>query len=74
MMSMYICSSEATWNAFMEEAGEKGEPLITAKLDMVKDYMQTAFNIDLDKLRASIQRRQKDVIAGRVDLKDLTVN
>jgi len=74
MMSMYICSSEATWNAFMEEAGEKGKPLITAKLDMVKDYMQTAFNIDLDKLRASIQRRQKDVIAGRVDLKDLTVN
>lgn len=73
MLSMYICNSESVWNGYMTQAGSTGSQLLAAKLDMVRDYMLTAFNTDIDKLRAAIQRRQKDVVAGRVDLMDLTV-
>ncbi|MBQ9640151.1 MAG: putative zinc-binding metallopeptidase [Bacteroidaceae bacterium] len=73
MLSMYICNSESVWDGYMAQAGSTGSQLLAAKLDMVRDYMMTAFNTDIDKLRAAIQRRQKDVVAGRVDLMDLTV-
>ena len=74
MLSVFVCNSEEQWNKWMVEAGETGAPLIASKLDMVKDYMMESFNIDLDKLRSSIQRRQKDITSGRVNLTDLTVN
>ena len=74
MLSMFVCNSEEQWNKWMEEAGETGAQLINSKLDMVKAYMQTAFDIDIVKLRNAIQRRQKDITAGRVNLTDLTVN
>ncbi|MBQ9362079.1 MAG: putative zinc-binding metallopeptidase [Bacteroidaceae bacterium] len=74
MLSMFVCNSGEQWSKWMQEAGETGASLIEAKLDMVKDYMQTAFNIDLEKLRDAIQRRQKDITAGRVNLTELTVN
>lgn len=71
MLSTYICFPEETWNGWLAEAGTDGARSITAKLDIVKSYMLTAFNIDLDRLRSSIQRRQKQVMAGFIDLTDL---
>jgi hypothetical protein len=35
--------------------------------------MKENFNIDIDVLRATIQRRQADISAGKVDLTDVTV-
>ena len=55
----------------MQQAGTDGSRAITAKLDIVKSYMLTTFNIDLDLLRASLQRRQKQVVGGYIDLKNL---
>ena len=71
MLSMYICYSETDWNAWMAEAGANGARLITAKLDMVKDYMFNTYNIDLERLRSSLQRRQKLVTGGYIDLTSL---
>lgn len=71
MLSQFVCHSEATWTGWMQEAGTDGERLLTAKLDMVKSYMLDAFGIDLVKLRTSMQRRQKEVELGRVDLTSL---
>ena len=36
--------------------------------------MHESWNIDLDDMRAEIHRRQNDVISGKIDLMDLTVN
>lgn len=73
MMSMYICYSPSQWAEWMRLAGTDGAAKLQAKLDVVKDYMQTVWNIDLDALRSTIQRRQKEISENKVDLSDLTV-
>ncbi|MBR3496603.1 MAG: putative zinc-binding metallopeptidase [Prevotella sp.] len=73
MLSMFVCNSEQRWERWMNEAGADGARLITAKLDIVKSYMQNAFNIDLEQLRSSLQRRQKEVVEGRISLTDLSL-
>ncbi len=73
MLSMFVCNSEARWDRWMNEAGTDGARLITAKLDIVKSYMLNAFNIDIEHLRASLQRRQKELIEGYVSLTDLSM-
>ena len=73
MMSMYVTNSQETWNEWMQQAGAEGADLISQKLDIVRDYMLSNFNIDIDELRDVIQRRQDEVMNGNVDLQDLTV-
>lgn len=46
---------------------------LDAKLDIVRDYMQKTFNIDIDKLRETVLRREQDIVDGKIDLKDVTV-
>ena len=71
MLSMYVCNSTKRWNSWMAQAGAEGERLIAAKLNIVVDYMLTSFGIDLPRLRETIQRRQRDIVAGRIDLTSL---
>ena len=72
MVSEYITHSEAWWAEQITNAGEKGR-LINAKLDVVRNYMRDSLNIDLDQLRATVLRRQKDVFDGQVDLHSVTI-
>ena len=87
MMALYVTNSAEQWAEWMEKATEytaayneehgttleDGVVLIQSKLDVVKEYMHDSWNIDLDDLRNTIQRRQKDVFNGEVDLTDITV-
>jgi substrate import-associated zinc metallohydrolase lipoprotein len=83
MMSIYITNSKEWWDAQMEIADDTyaedpkqvktGREMIEAKLDIVRNYMQEMWGIDLDKARDVIQRRQAEIIAGKVDLTDLTI-
>lgn len=73
MMSTYITNSEEWWQQQMEAAGEVGSMYITKKLDIVRNYVQDEFNIDLDKLRSTLMRRQKDVENGAVDLTSVEI-
>lgn len=73
MMSFYVTKSPEWWAAQLEEAGEPGASYIKSKLDIVRDYLQENFNIDIDELRDVIIRRQEDVVSGRLDLSDLTI-
>ncbi len=72
MLSEYITNSAETWNTWITNAGDAAS-IINAKLDIVRTYMKQAFNIDIDKLRATILRRQDEVMAGRVDLTTVEV-
>ena len=72
MLSEYITHNQAWWDTQIAKAGEKGE-LINAKLDIVRNYMQDSFGIDIDVLRATVLRRQADVFAGQVDLHSVTI-
>ena len=71
-LSEFVTHDQAWWDEQVEKAGAKGT-LINAKLDIVKSYMQDSFGIDLDVLRATVLRRQKDVFDGQVDLHSITI-
>lgn len=73
MMSKYICYSPAQWAEWMRLAGTDGATKLQAKLDIVKEYMLTSWGIDLDTMRSTIQRRQKEISEGKIDLSDITV-
>ena len=73
MLSEYITNSAETWDGWIAAAGD-GAGKILAKLDIVRSYMKQGFDIDIDELRATILRRQDEVMAGRVDLTSVEVN
>ena len=72
MMSIYITNTASYWDAQMEEAGD-GADALEQKITIVRDYMKTNFDIDIDELRNILQRRQNDVANGLVNLNDLTL-
>lgn len=73
MLSEYVTNSAEQWDAWMEEAGDEGAGLLAQKLDIVRDYMNATFHIDIDKLRSSVLGREHDIATGKVNLTDLTV-
>lgn len=73
MMSIYVTNSQETWDNWMTRAGASAS-LIRTKLDIVKNYMLNTFGIDLDQLRATVLRRQSEVVSGMVDLTSLEIN
>ena len=67
MLSYYVTLSEAEWNDILQDAGTKGASLIKQKLEMVRSYMSTSWNVDIDELRTAVLRR-----AGQIEKLDLT--
>ena len=52
---------------------EDGATLIESKIDIVRNYMQDSWKIDIDELRDIINRRMSDVVAGKVDLNTVEI-
>lgn len=76
LLSLYVINTPEWWEAQLTAAsadGADGAELLKTKLDFVRSYMMDSFKIDIDQLRSTILRRQADVIAGKVDLTDLTL-
>ena len=73
IMSIYIINDAESWEALLNEATDESAALIRQKLDIVKNYMMTSYGIDMDILRNILQRRQREVLSGKIDLEDLTV-
>ena len=81
MVSEYVTHNAQWWEDQMKKAEtyyEKdpnqkltGRELIAQKLDIVKNYMFDEFKINLDTLRNVVNRRQNDIIQGRIDLDDI---
>ena len=69
MLSGYVTMSQSEWNAILADAGTTGAASISAKLDIVRNYMQESWNVDIDQLRAAVLRRANTLSA--VDLKHL---
>ena len=69
MLSMYVTITPAEWSAIIADAGTAGAEKINAKLDIVRSYMQDAWNIDIDELRDVVLRRASELKG--VDLKHL---
>lgn len=69
MLSGYVTMSQSEWNAILTDAGTTGAAYLTAKLEIVRNYMQESWNVDIDDLRAAVLRRASTLSA--VDLKHL---
>lgn len=79
MLSEYVTNSAEQWEAWMKEAAGTdgkgdGRNLLEAKLDIVRDYMSKTFNIDIDKLRDAVLRREQDIVDGKINLSDISVD
>lgn len=81
-VSTYLTDTDDEWLLLLNNAS-KGSPegsdktgreLIEEKLQMAKDYYWSNWSIDLDALKASVQRRGQDIADKKIDLTDLTVN
>ncbi|MEE0337609.1 MAG: putative zinc-binding metallopeptidase [Prevotella sp.] len=69
MLSGYVTKSQSEWNAILADAGTTGAASISAKLDIVRNYMQESWNVDIEQLRAAVLRRANTLSA--VDLEHL---
>ncbi len=69
MLTGYVTMSQSEWNAILADAGTTGAASISAKLDIVRNYMQESWNVDIDQLRAAVLRRASTLSA--VDLEHL---
>lgn len=67
----YVIHDAAYWQKLMQNAGERGAAIISMKLDIVRAYMQSAWNINMDELRDIIQRRVDDIVDGKIDISSL---
>ena len=73
MMSMYITNSPERWESWLTTAGDTGRSSLESKLDIVRDYMDNSFGIDLDELRSVILRREGELASGQVDIESLDI-
>lgn len=70
IISIYVTHTAEYWNSLVGSASAEGQSYINQKLELVKDYMTTTWNIDLDELRDIVQRRSQEV--AQWDVNDLT--
>ena len=81
LLSEYITHSAEWWQQQLAEAKAEtaevrksnpdapyGNVIISSKIDIVRDYMQDAWDIDIDELRDVVLRRFGEVADGQVDL------
>lgn len=70
-LSYYLIYTPAQWRSKMTLAGDEGAAIITQKVELIRRYLKTAWEIDLDELRDVLQRRINDVVAGKIDLEQV---
>lgn len=61
-VSIYVTHTAEYWDALVSLANDYGREVIEQKLAIVKDYMKTTWDIDLDELRSVVQRRSQEVL------------
>lgn len=62
-LSFYLIYTEAQWAQKMRTAGEDGQAIIDRKLAIIRDYMLSAWGIDIDLMRTVLHRRIAEFIA-----------
>lgn len=74
MVSKYITNDDKYWNSRLDAAGTEGASIIMAKFNFIRKYLSSEWGIDIDGLRSVILRREAEVISGKIDLSDISVD
>lgn len=61
IIAYYISYDNEYWNNRVGEASKDGQAIINQKLAIIKDYMKTSWGIDMDAMRAIVQRRAQEI-------------
>lgn len=67
IIAYYITYTDAEWSAKLTTAGTTGAPIITKKLDIVKQYLKTEWKLDLEALRNQVQTRAANINSINLD-------
>lgn len=67
-IAIYVTNTASYWNNMLANAGEQGRALIQQKFDIVYNYMEQTWGINLDDLREIVLRRQNEIAEGKIDL------
>ena len=65
----YVTNTPEGWQKIIDAAGTEGAAIINQKLDLMKTYFQTSWNLDLDELRDILIRRSAE--STTLDLRTL---
>ena len=60
-LSLYVTSTAAEWEAALAQGGSTGRPLLEQKNDIMRAYMLSTWDIDIDELRRVVLRRQNEI-------------
>lgn len=69
LIAIYVTNTPEVWAAKLELAGTSGAPIIKQKFEIVYNYMQNSWNIDLNELRSVIKKREAQI--SSLDLNSL---
>lgn len=67
-IAIYVTNTASYWDNMLANAGEQGRTLIQQKFDIVYNYMEQTWGINLDDLREIVLRRQNEIAEGKIDL------
>lgn len=63
ILSLYVTLPRAQWNQILQTAGTEGRAKIEQKLEIIKNYMQGTWGVNMDTLYDVCQRRADEVAA-----------
>jgi substrate import-associated zinc metallohydrolase lipoprotein len=69
LIAHYIINTQAWWNAQLTTAGTNGKALLEEKFTVVKSYLKSSWNIDIDEMRRIVQERAGNI--NNIDLQTL---
>ncbi|MDR0692601.1 MAG: putative zinc-binding metallopeptidase [Prevotellaceae bacterium] len=69
LIAHYIINTQTWWNAQLTTAGTNGKALIEEKITVVKGYLKSTWNIDIDEMRRIVQERANNI--NNLDLQTL---
>ena len=60
-LSLYVTSTAAEWEAILAQGGSAGRPLLEQKNNIMRAYMLSTWDINIDELRKVVLRRQNEI-------------
>ena len=60
-LSLYVTSTAAEWAAILAQGGSAGRLLLEQKNDIMRAYMLSTWDINIDELRKVVLRRQNEI-------------
>lgn len=71
LIAHYITKDTSTWAEMMDAAGAEGQAIINQKMEIVSSYLQEAWSIDINALRAEVLSRTEKL--GEQNLDNITI-